>query len=73
MGSSESKPKPLVLPPTKQGDIKIDDPRNLPQLKMVDLNVDKPAKIKTGKDLLREKEQEALKDLVDFDLSKEFD
>ena len=40
---------------------------------MVNLNVAKPPPIKTGAELKREKEQEALKDLIDFDLSKEFD
>ena len=40
---------------------------------MVTLNVPKPPHIKTGGDLKREKEQELLKDLIDFDLDKEFD
>ena len=59
-------------PPPKVGEIKIDS-ANLPKLEMVTLNVPKPPPVKTGADLRREAEQEAIRDCVEFDLSKEFD
>lgn len=73
MGGSSSKEKPLYIPPPpKEGEIKIDK-ANLPKLELVNLNVAKPPPIKTGKDLKREAEREAIKGMVDFDLGKEFD
>jgi len=59
-------------PPPKQGEIKIDT-GNLPKIELIDLKVPRPPPVKTGADLRHEAEQEAIKDLVAFDLSKEFD
>ena len=73
MGGSESKQlKPPVPPPTKQGDIKVDS-NNLPKLNMISLNVAKPPPIKTKAELKKDQEMEEMKDMVEFDLSKEFD
>ena len=74
MGGSSSKEdssKSIEYKP-KTGDIKINS-GDLPKLALVNLNVAKPPTIKTGAELKRDKEREQLKDLVEFDLSKEFD
>ena len=73
-GSSSKEDKPLYQPPApKTGDIKVIDQKNLPKLQLATLNVAKPPPIKTGADLRKDKEREALKDLIDFDMTKEFD
>ena len=73
-GSSSKEEKPLYRPPPPtSGQIQIGDSASLPKLQLTELSVKKPAPIKTGGDLKREAEQEKLKDLVAFDLDKEFD
>ena len=72
MGGSESKEQKMPTPPpVKEGGIKIDS-TNLSKIKLVNLGVAKPPPIKTAGDLKRDKEQELLKDLINFDLDKEF-
>ena len=72
-GSSSKEDKPLYQPPPpKEGQIKIDKD-NLPKLQVKALNVPKPPPIKTGAELKREAREKEAKELVAFDLEKEFD
>ena len=75
MGSSGSKevdPTKNLAPP-KPGQIDALDKTKLVAINLREINVPKPPVIKTQADLKREKEEERLKGLVAFDLSKDYD
>ena len=60
-------------PPPKAGEIKIADADSLPKLALVNLNVKKPEPVKTGAQLKKEAEIAKLKQMVAFDIDKEYD
>lgn len=75
MGSTTSKDADPIknITPPKPGQIDVMDKSKLVKLDVKPLNIPKPPAIKTGADIEKEKKEEETRNLVSFDISKDYD